>query len=142
MISTLTREGLPLVRYRTHDLTRIVSRQPCACGRTHLRLDRLRGRTDDMVIFRGVNFYPRQIESLVLGRPGVGHEYQIVLERAAGGDQCTVLFEVREGFDPAELRGLARDLKDSSRLARAAPGGKGAPARAGQGGAGRGPPGR
>ncbi len=82
MVTTLTREGLPLVRYRTHDLTRIVSREPCACGRTHLRLDRLRGRTDDMVIFRGTNFYPRQIESLILRRPGVGHEYQIVLERA------------------------------------------------------------
>ena len=113
VVSTLTREGLPLVRYRTRDLTRVLSREPCACGRTHLRLDRLRGRTDDMVIFRGVNFYPRQIESLVVGRPGVGHEYQIVLERTAGGtDQMTVLLEVREGFDPAELRGLARDLKD------------------------------
>jgi phenylacetate-coenzyme A ligase PaaK-like adenylate-forming protein len=66
-----------------------------------------------MVIFRGVNFYPRQIESLVVGRPGVGHEYQIVLERTSGGgDQMTVLLEVSEGFDPAELRGLARDLKD------------------------------
>src|SRR6185503_10825671 len=64
VVSTLTREGLPLVRYRTHDLTRVLGREPCACGRTHLRLDRLHGRTDDMVIFRGVNFYPRQIESL------------------------------------------------------------------------------
>lgn len=112
VISTLTREGLPLVRYRTRDLTRIVSREPCACGRTHLRVDRLRGRTDDMVIFRGVNFYPRQIESLLVGRPGVGHEYQIELDRGAGGDRMTVRFEVRPGFDPAELRGLARDLKD------------------------------
>jgi phenylacetate-CoA ligase len=113
VVTTLTREGLPLIRYRTRDLTRVVSREPCACGRTHLRVDRLRGRTDDMVIFRGVNFYPRQIESLVVGRPGVGHEYQIVLERTAGGgDQMTVLFEVGADFDPAELRGLARDLKD------------------------------
>ena len=61
VVSTLTREGLPLVRYRTHDLTRVVSRARCDCGRTALRLDRLRGRTDDMVIFKGVNFYPRQI---------------------------------------------------------------------------------
>jgi phenylacetate-CoA ligase len=113
VVTTLTREGLPLIRYRTRDLTRVVSRAPCACGRTHLRVDRLRGRTDDMVIFRGVNFYPRQIESLVVGRPGVGHEYQIVLERTAGGgDQMTVLFEVSESFDPADLRGLARDFKD------------------------------
>src|SRR5258706_6858299 len=85
VVSTLTREGLPLVRYRTHDLTRVVSRAPCACGRTHLRLDRLHGRTDDMVIFRGVNFYPRQVESLLLKQPGVGHQYQIVLDRAPGG---------------------------------------------------------
>src|SRR3989442_2306642 len=62
VVSTLTREGLPLVRYRTGDLTRVVSRERCGCGRTALRLDRLRGRTDDMVIFKGVNFYPRQIE--------------------------------------------------------------------------------
>src|SRR5439155_24767204 len=79
VISTLTREGLPLVRYRTHDLTRVLSREPCACGRTALRLDRLRGRTDDMVILKGVNFYPRQIETIVLRRPGVGHDYRILL---------------------------------------------------------------
>jgi phenylacetate-CoA ligase len=85
VVSTLTREGLPLIRYRTHDLTRVVGRGVCACGRSHLRLDRLRGRTDDMVIFHGVNFYPRQIESLILSQPGAGPEYQIVLERAAGG---------------------------------------------------------
>src|SRR5256885_8066180 len=53
VVSTLTREGLPLVRYRTHDLTRVVSRAPCDCGRTSLRIDRLRGRADDMVIYKG-----------------------------------------------------------------------------------------
>src|SRR5438552_3515196 len=78
VVSTLTREGLPLVRYRTHDLTRVISRARCDCGRTALRLDRLRGRTDDMVIFRGVNFYPRQVESGLLRCSGVGPEYQIV----------------------------------------------------------------
>jgi phenylacetate-CoA ligase len=112
VVTTLTREGLPLVRYRTHDLTRIVSRGRCACGRTHLRLDRVRGRTDDMVIFRGVNFYPRQVESLVLKQPGVGHEYQIVLERAAGGsDRLALLIEASEGFAEVGLPGLRRDLK-------------------------------
>ena len=69
VVSTLTRQGLPLVRYRTHDLTRVVSRARCDCGRTSLRLDRLRGRTDDMVIFKGVNFYPRQVEILLLRAP-------------------------------------------------------------------------
>jgi len=112
VVSTLTREGLALIRYRTHDLTRVVSRSRCACGRTHLRMDRVRGRTDDMVIFRGVNFYPRQIESLVLKQSGVGHEYQIVLDRAPGGsDRLALLIEAREGFTQAGLLRLRADLK-------------------------------
>src|SRR5439155_762046 len=93
VVSTLTREGLPLVRYRTHDLTRVLSRARCACGRTSLRLDRLRGRTDDMVIYKGVNFYPRQVETLLLAHAGVSHEYQIVLDAAEGGERMTVLVE-------------------------------------------------
>ena len=113
VVSTLTREGLPLIRYRTHDLTRVVSRAPCACGRTHLRLDRLRGRTDDMVIFRGVNFYPRQIESLLLKQPGVGHEYQIVLDRTPGGsDRLALLLEARAGFAETGLPRLRHELRE------------------------------
>ena len=113
VVSTLTREGLPLIRYRTHDLTRVVSRAPCACGRTHLRLDRLHGRTDDMVIFRGVNFYPRQIESLLLKQPGVGHEYQIVLDRAPGGsDRLALVIEAREGFAETGLPRLRSELRE------------------------------
>jgi phenylacetate-CoA ligase len=111
VLTTLTREGLPLVRYRTHDLTRIVSRARCDCGRSHLRLDRLRGRTDDMVIFRGTNFYPRQIESLILPRPGVSHEYQILLERGPGGDRLSVLVEARAGFAADEARRIERDIR-------------------------------
>jgi len=113
VVSTLTREGLPLIRYRTRDLTRVVSRAPCGCGRTHLRLDRLRGRTDDMVIFRGVNFYPRQVESLLLKQPGVGHEYQIVLDRAPGGsDRLGLLVEAREGFAETGLPRLRQELRE------------------------------
>jgi phenylacetate-CoA ligase len=112
LVSTLTREGLPLIRYRTHDLTRVLSRQPYSCGRTHLRLDRLHGRTDDMVIFRGVNFYPRQIESLLLNQPGVSHEYQIVLDRAPGGsDRLALLVEAHDGFAEAGLARLRSDLR-------------------------------
>jgi phenylacetate-CoA ligase len=112
VVSTLTREGLPLIRYRTHDLTRVVSRARCACGRTHLRLDRLHGRTDDMVIFHGVNFYPRQVESLLLKQPGVGHEYQIVLDRVAGGsDHLVLLVEAREGFAETGLPRLRSELR-------------------------------
>ncbi|MBI2460522.1 MAG: phenylacetate--CoA ligase [Candidatus Rokubacteria bacterium] len=112
VVTTLTREGLPLVRYRTHDLTRVLDREPCACGRTHLRLDRLRGRTDDMVIYRGVNFYPRQVEALLLGHAGVGHEYQILLETAEGGERMTLLVEVEPGLDPAAGERIRRELRD------------------------------
>jgi phenylacetate-coenzyme A ligase PaaK-like adenylate-forming protein len=116
VVSTLTREGLPLVRYRTHDLTRVLSRAPCACGRTSLRLDRLRGRTDDMVICKGVNFYPQQVERLVLRHAGVGPEYQIVLDAQAGGDRITVLIEADAGCDPAIAARIRRDLHDALAL--------------------------
>jgi phenylacetate-CoA ligase len=117
VLTTLRREGLPLVRYRTHDLTRVVSRAPCACGRTHMRLDRLQGRTDDMVIFRGVNFYPRQVESLILAQPGAGHEYQIVLDRAPGGsDRLALLLEAREGFTETGLPRLRQALRERLNL--------------------------
>jgi phenylacetate-CoA ligase len=112
VVTTLRREGLPLIRYRTHDLTRVVSRERCACGRTHMRLDRLRGRTDDMVIYRGTNFYPAQVEAVLLRQPGAGHEYQIVLDRAPeGSDRLTVLLEAGPDFGAdavARLRGELR----------------------------------
>jgi phenylacetate-CoA ligase len=112
VVSTLTREGLPLVRYRTHDLTRVLSRERCECGRTALRLDRLRGRTDDMVIARGVNFYPRQVETVLLRQPGVSHEYQIVLEGDGGGERVTVHVEVEAGCDPGVGARIRRELSD------------------------------
>ncbi len=112
VVSTLTREGLPLVRYRTHDLTRVVSRDRCACGRTALRLDRLRGRTDDMVIFKGVNFYPRQVETLLLRTAGVSHEYQIELASDAGGDRMTIVVETDGDTDPAIAARIRRELHD------------------------------
>jgi phenylacetate-CoA ligase len=112
VVSTLTREGLPLLRYRTHDLTRVVARTRCDCGRTSLRLDRLRGRTDDMVIFKGVNFYPRQIERLLLGQPGLGPEYQIVLDADGGGERMTVLVEANPGSNPAVVVRVRRALRD------------------------------
>lgn len=112
VVSTLTREGLPLIRYRTRDLTRVVSRAPCDCGRTALRLDRLRGRADDMVIYRGVNFYPRQVETLLLRHPGVGPEYRIVLDTDGGGERMTIHVEVDPGCDPAVTGRIRRELRD------------------------------
>src|SRR5881397_4153474 len=116
VVSTLTREGLPLVRYRTHDLTRVLSRARCTCGRTSLRLDRLRGRTDDMVIYKGVNFYPRQVETLLLAHAGVSHEYQIVLEAESGGERMTVIVETEPGCDPGVAARIRRDLYDALAL--------------------------
>jgi phenylacetate-CoA ligase len=112
VLSTLTREGLPLVRYRTHDLTRIVSRARCDCGRTSLRLDRLRGRVDDMVIYKGINFYPRQIETALLKHPGVSHEYQVVLDSDGGGERMTIHVETEPGCDPAVAARIRRELHD------------------------------
>jgi phenylacetate-coenzyme A ligase PaaK-like adenylate-forming protein len=116
VISTLTREGLPLIRYRTHDLTRVVSRARCDCGRTSLRLDRLRGRVDDMVIYKGINFYPRQIEMTLLRHAGVSHEYQIVLDTDGGGERMTIHVETDPGCEPAVAARIKRELHDALAL--------------------------
>ena len=92
VLTTLTREAMPLLRYRTRDLTSIVE-SPCACGRTHRRIQRITGRADDMLIVRGVNFYPQQIERILMAMPGVGRNYLIVLE---GLDEMTVKVELSE----------------------------------------------
>ena len=116
VVSTLTREGLPLVRYRTHDVTRVLSRARCECGRTSLRLDRLRGRTDDMVIYKGVNFYPRQVEMLLLAHAGVSHDYQIVLDAEGGGERMTLIVETEPGCDPGVATRIKRELHDALAL--------------------------
>ena len=112
VVTTLTRQGLPLIRYRTHDLTRVRSRERCLCGRTGVRIDRLGGRTDDMVILKGVNFYPRQIEQILLRQPGLDHEYQILLETAAGGERLVLAVEAEPGFDAAAEARMKRELHD------------------------------
>jgi phenylacetate-coenzyme A ligase PaaK-like adenylate-forming protein len=113
VVTTLTRHGLPLVRYRTRDITRIRSRERCVCGRTGVRLDRFHGRTDDIVIFKGVKFYPSQIEQILLRQPGLDHEYQIVLERdAERGDHLVLCVEAGPAFDRAAETQLLRELGD------------------------------
>jgi phenylacetate-CoA ligase len=113
VVTTLTRHGLPLVRYRTRDVTSVWSRERCVCGRTGIRLDRFRGRTDDVVIFKGIKFYPRQIEEILLRQPGLGHEYQIVLDRdAERGDHLVLCVEAEPAFDRAAETRLLRELGD------------------------------
>ena len=97
VFTSLTREAMPIIRYRTHDISRIVSREKCSCGRTSLRIDRITGRTDDMLIVKGVNFYPRQVEEALMEIPGVKDEYQIVLEERGGMTDVTVNVEAEAG---------------------------------------------
>jgi len=96
VITTLTKQALPMVRYRSRDITRL-TREPCACGRTHVRIMRVTGRDDDMMIIRGVNVYPSQVEALLVGFPGVAPHYQIVLTREGTLDAMTVEVEMTPG---------------------------------------------
>lgn len=96
VLTSLNREGMPLIRYRTRDLTFFFT-EPCACGRTHRRISRILGRADDMFIVRGVNIFPQQIEAVLMGIKGVAQNYQIVLENY---DEMIVKVEIdREFFD-------------------------------------------
>ena len=97
VFTSLTREAMPIIRYRTHDITRILSREKCECGRTSLRIDRITGRTDDMLIVKGVNFYPRQVEQALKEIPGVADEFQIILEEHNGMTDVTVNVEAEPG---------------------------------------------
>jgi phenylacetate-CoA ligase len=100
VITTLTKEALPMVRYRTRDITRL-SDAPCACGRTHVRIMRVTGRDDDMLIIRGINVYPSQVEAILVGFPGVAPHYQIVLTREGALDAMTVEVEAEAAMDEA-----------------------------------------
>ena len=97
VVTSLTREALPVIRFKTGDLTRILSREKCACGRTHLKIDLISGRTDDMLIVKGVNFFPSQVEQALLEIPGVHSEYQIIMEEHNGVTDVRILVEAEEG---------------------------------------------
>ena len=112
VLTTLTRQGMPLLRYRTRDLTRIVTGD-CPCGRTHKRIDRIAGRTDDMIIIKGVNIYPMQVEQVLMSMPEAGDNYLILIEREGYLDQLRVQVEIREEFfveDMRALRGLQQTI--------------------------------
>jgi phenylacetate-CoA ligase len=113
VITTLTKEALPMVRYRTRDMTR-VDRAPCACGRSHLRIMRVAGRDDDMLIVRGVNVFPSQIEAVLVGFPGVAPHYQLVLTRDGSLDAMTVDVEVAPG-EPADEASRQRKAAEVAR---------------------------
>ena len=105
VITTITKEGIPLIRYRTRDITRL-TREPCICGRTHARIERLSGRSDDMLIIRGVNVFPSQIESVLFNIKGVEPHYQLIVEREGNLDTLEVQVEVNEQTFSDEIKEL------------------------------------
>lgn len=96
VITTLTKEAMPMIRYRTRDVTRLID-EPCDCGRTHVRIARITGRSDDMLIVRGVNIYPSQIEAVLVGFPHLAPHYQLVLERTGTLDCVRLEVEIERG---------------------------------------------
>jgi phenylacetate-CoA ligase len=109
VITTLTRQALPMLRYRTRDITRLTTRV-CACGRTHLRLLRVSGRSDDMLIVRGVNVFPSQVEAVLIGRPHLAPHYQLLIERRGSLDHVTLEVEAAPGLTAEQTAGLGRDV--------------------------------
>ena len=105
VLTTLSREAMPLIRYRTRDLTAIIPGE-CPCGRTHKRIARIKGRTDDMLIVKGVNVFPMQVEAVLMGIPEVGTNYQIVLDTEDFIDTMTEKVEVHSDFFTGDVKGL------------------------------------
>lgn len=116
VLTTINREAMPLLRYRTRDLTRILP-GACPCGRQHLRLDRMKGRSDDMIILKGVNIFPIQIETVLMQFAELGNDYLITLTNEEANDLMTVEVELKEFSDDyprlqALTREITRQLKD------------------------------
>jgi phenylacetate-CoA ligase len=113
VITTLTKEAFPLLRYRTRDVTNL-DYTPCRCGRTMARMSRLRGRSDDMLIIRGVNVFPSQIESVLMEIPGVAPHYQLFVDREGHLDTLEVAVEVAEttfSDEVKQLQSLAKTIE-------------------------------
>ena len=96
-ITSLTREALPVIRFKTGDRSRIVSRAKCACGRTHVRIDKISGRFDDMLIISGVNFFPAQVEASLLKIPGILPNYRLIITDKDGVKRLHVDVEAEDG---------------------------------------------
>ena len=107
VITTITKEGIPILRYRTRDITTIID-EPCACGRTHLKISRLQGRTDDMLIIRGVNIFPTQIESVLLEIGEVEPHYQLVVRRDGSLDTLEIKVELNEALFSDKISNLEK----------------------------------
>jgi phenylacetate-CoA ligase len=111
VITTLTKEGMPLLRYRTRDIAKLYDSAVCECGRTHVRHSMIKGRSDDMLIIRGTNIYPGQIESVLMKHPLVGGNWQMVLSTEDDIDQLTVVVETRNRMSQVDMENLASVLQ-------------------------------
>lgn len=112
VITTLRKQGAPLIRYRTHDLTRFIPGE-CKCGSKYPRIDTLIGRTDDMVKVKGVNIFPSQIEEMLKNVPEASSEYQFMLDHLFGKDECTLFVEVNKGVDKKQAEAaIQKAFKD------------------------------
>ena len=118
VITTITKEGIPLIRYRTRDITALDT-VPCKCGRTHVRMSRIKGRSDDMLIIRGVNVFPTQIESILLDTQGLTSHYQLIIRRQGAMDTLEAQVEIDEKLFSDEIKHLQkieakiqRDIKE------------------------------
>ena len=113
VLTSINKEAMPILRYRTGDLTFIYP-QKCKCGRTHRRISRIKGRVDDMLIVRGVNVFPSEIERVLMGLQGIGRNYQIILEREKNLDKLIVKVEVEKPLfngSLEHLKGLENKIK-------------------------------
>jgi phenylacetate-CoA ligase len=118
VFTTITKEGFPLIRYRTGDITSL-NPQPCSCGRTFLRMAKVTGRTDDLITFRGVGFFPSQIEEILTEVAGKNPQYQIILDRTDGIDTLDIRLEVSGNFPSIDvIRSLETSLDHLSRRIR------------------------
>jgi len=118
VFTTLTKEAFPLIRYRTRDLSRLM-KEPCRCGRTLLRMERVSGRSDDMLIIRGVNVFPSQIESILLGIEGLEPHYELIVDREGSLDTLEIRVEVGGSLFSDEVRKMqeierriSKDIKE------------------------------
>ena len=110
VITTLTKEAQPVIRYRTRDITRFLP-GPCPCGRTSRRIGRLEGRADDMLINRGINVYPRTIEAVLMDDPDLGSNYAIIIDRRGPLPEVVARVEVAEHGDPSDASSIADRLQ-------------------------------
>lgn len=112
VLTTLTKEGMPLLRYRTRDIAKLYDQEVCECGRTHIKHSTIKGRSDDMIIIRGTNIFPGQIESVLMKNHDVGSNWRMVLSTKRDVDMLTVEVETKKQLSQFDTENLAKKLQN------------------------------